>query len=70
MHGAVGAVEPVANTHPERLKRRFVDAGVWLRPIGNVVYTAPACVIDEADLARITGAIADVLADEAAGGGG
>ncbi len=69
VRGAVGAVELVANPRPERLKRRFVDAGVWLRPIGNVVYTTPAYVIDEADLARITGAIAHVLADEAAGGG-
>ena len=69
VRGAVGAVELVANPRPERLKRRFVDAGVWLRPIGNVVYTTPAYVIDEADLARITGAIVEVLADGAAGGG-
>ena len=70
VRGAFGAVELAANLHPERLKRRFVEAGVWLRPIGNVVYTAPAYVIDEADLGRIAGAIADVLADEAAGGSG
>ena len=60
--GAVGAVELAANPQPARLRRRFVDAGVWLRPIGSVVYTTPAYTMDEADLARVAGAIADAAA--------
>ena len=63
--GAVGAVELAANPHPARLHRRFIDAGVWLRPIGDVVYTTPAYTMDEADLARIAAAIADAAAAEA-----
>ena len=65
VRGAVGAVELAANPRPERLRRRFLDARVWLRPIGNVVYTTPPYVIDEADLARVTGAVADAVAAEA-----
>lgn len=60
--GAVGAVELSANPHPARLRQRFIDAGVWLRPIGNVVYTTPAYTMDESDLARIAAAIADAAA--------
>ena len=28
------------------LKRRFVEAGVWIRPFGNVVYLMPALTIE------------------------
>jgi len=59
--GAIGVVEldrpvDVAKTVP-----RFVERGVWLRPFGNVIYTIPPYIISERDLARVTGAIHDVV---------
>ena len=59
--GAVGAVELHENAAPNELKRRFIEQGVWLRPIGNVIYTTPSYTIDETDLKKLTGAIAKVV---------
>ena len=43
------------------LRRAFVDKGAFIRPIGNVIYLAPALTIGEEDVAFLTRAIADVL---------
>jgi len=39
-----------------------VDAGVWLRPFRDLIYTMPPYVADEADLALITAGIAAAVA--------
>jgi adenosylmethionine-8-amino-7-oxononanoate aminotransferase len=44
-----------------RLYERFIDAGVLLRPLGNVVYTVPPYVIRPDDLHYIYDVIAKVL---------
>ena len=59
--GAIGVVELDGITDREALKRRLVDAGVWVRPFGNVVYLTPALTIDGDDLAALIGAVVDVL---------
>jgi adenosylmethionine-8-amino-7-oxononanoate aminotransferase len=38
-------------------QQRFVDAGVWIRPFGSLVYLMPPYVIEAEDLSRLTGAI-------------
>jgi adenosylmethionine---8-amino-7-oxononanoate aminotransferase len=43
------------------LRRRFVAAGVFIRPFGSVVYLTPALTITEDDLAVLSGAVFDVL---------
>ena len=59
--GAVGAVE-VAELHDlDRLKAAFVEAGVWLRPFGDVIYAMPPLTISASELAAVTGAMAEVL---------
>ena len=60
--GAIGVVELDRLADVNDLKRRFVDAGVWVRPFGNIVYLTPAFTIDGDDLERLTGAIRIVLA--------
>lgn len=59
--GAIGVVELDGITDREALKRRLVDAGVWVRPFGNVVYLTPALTIDGDDLATLIRAVVDVL---------
>jgi adenosylmethionine-8-amino-7-oxononanoate aminotransferase len=39
-----------------------VDAGVWLRPFRDLIYTMPPFVTDAADLARITAGITAAVA--------
>lgn len=59
--GAIGVVELDNITDREALKRRLVDAGVWVRPFSNVVYLTPALTIDGDDLATLIRAVVAVL---------
>ncbi|MEJ0092124.1 MAG: adenosylmethionine--8-amino-7-oxononanoate transaminase [Methylocella sp.] len=59
--GAIGVVELDRIDDMNDLKRRFIEAGVWVRPFRNIVYLTPAFTIDEADLQRLTGSIVSVL---------
>lgn len=59
--GAIGVVELDVAPNLNALRRRFVEAGVFVRPFGRAVYLAPALTIGEDDLARLTGAVVDVL---------
>jgi adenosylmethionine-8-amino-7-oxononanoate aminotransferase len=59
--GAIGVVELDCIDDLGALKRRFVEAGVFVRPIRNIVYLTPAFTIGEEDLHRLTGAVVSVL---------
>jgi len=61
VRGAIGVVELERIDDMNALKQRFINAGVWVRPFGNIVYLTPALTISEEDLARLAGAIVDVL---------
>ena len=59
--GAIGVVELDGIQDREALKRRLVEAGVWVRPFGNVVYLTPALTIDGQDLDTLMRAVVAVL---------
>ncbi len=59
--GAVGAVQVADLHHLDWLKAQFVEAGIWLRPFGNVIYTMPPLTVTPAELSEITRAIAEIL---------
>jgi adenosylmethionine---8-amino-7-oxononanoate aminotransferase len=59
--GAIGVVELDRIDDLSALRRRFVEAGVFVRPTRNVVYLTPAFTIAEEDLERLTGAVVSVL---------
>lgn len=59
--GAIGVVELDAIADREALKRRLIEAGVWVRPFGNVVYLTPALAISEEELATLMRAVVEVL---------
>jgi adenosylmethionine-8-amino-7-oxononanoate aminotransferase len=65
--GAIGVVELEPPVDVDRLRMAFVEAGVWVRPFGNVVYLMPALNIEPGDLAQLTGAVGRVVADWARG---
>ena len=62
--GAIGVVELDGIAVREALKRRLVEAGVWVRPFGNVVYLTPALTIGEDDLDGLLRAVVGVLAGQ------
>jgi adenosylmethionine-8-amino-7-oxononanoate aminotransferase len=59
--GAIGVVELAGEVDLDRLRLEFVDAGVWIRPFGNVVYLMPALNIPEDELATLITAVVDVV---------
>lgn len=59
--GAMGAVELERIADLEALRQRFVAEGVWVRPLGNVVYLMPALNIGAEALSLLTAAIGRVL---------
>lgn len=59
--GAIGVVELDRIDDREVLKRRLVEAGVWVRPFGNVVYLTPALTIAPDELDTLMRAVIAVL---------
>lgn len=57
VRGAIGVVELERRPDVTALRTRFVEAGVWIRPIENIIYLMPALTIEERDLATLIDAI-------------
>ena len=68
--GAIGVVEFDAPVAVGDLSRRFADEGVWVRPMGKVVYLTPALTIDADDVDALCAAVFNALDRIAAEGGG
>ena len=62
--GAIGVVEMQEPVRMERIQAAFVQRGVWVRPFGRLVYLMPPYCIDAADLAMLTSALVEVVAEE------
>jgi adenosylmethionine-8-amino-7-oxononanoate aminotransferase len=59
--GAIGVVELQQPVDLPAITRAFVDAGVWVRPFGRLVYLMPPYIIDDADLDSLTATVVTVL---------
>jgi adenosylmethionine-8-amino-7-oxononanoate aminotransferase len=62
--GAIGVVELDRIDNVNALRQRFIEEGVFVRPFGSIVYLTPAFTIAEEELAKLTGAIGRVLAED------
>lgn len=62
--GAIGVVELAEAPDRAALTARFLEAGVWIRPLGKIVYLTPALIASDADIAQLTGAIYAALSAE------
>ena len=58
--GSIGVIETTGLGDVNLLKKRFVEAGVWIRPFGNIIYTIPPYVIGQKDLTQITSAMVNL----------
>jgi adenosylmethionine-8-amino-7-oxononanoate aminotransferase len=61
--GAIGVVQLDRVPDLDALRHRFVEAGVWVRPFGDVVYLMPPFVIDSDELAGLTDAVIRVVSE-------
>jgi len=59
--GAIGVVELKAPVDMKSITEQFVEAGVWVRPFGKLVYLMPPFIINDEDLAALTTAVSSIL---------
>lgn len=59
--GAIGVVEFEEPVAVGALCTAFAERGCWIRPMGKVVYLTPPYVTTDAELARLTGAVCEVV---------
>ena len=59
--GAIGVVELHQPVDMKIIQPMFVDAGVWIRPFGKLVYLMPPYIINDTDLGTLTAAVYQVL---------
>lgn len=61
--GAIGVIEMVREVDMNIITPLFVDAGVWIRPFGKLVYIMPAYCMDDADLEKVCTAMRAILSN-------
>jgi adenosylmethionine-8-amino-7-oxononanoate aminotransferase len=59
--GAIGVVEMKQPVNMIEITRQFVEAGVWVRPFGKLVYLMPAYVIGDEELERLCQSVVTVV---------
>ncbi len=61
--GAIGVVELKQAVNMASIQQAFVNAGVWIRPFGKLIYLMPAYIIPNTEITILTNVIFDVLND-------
>ncbi len=62
--GAIGVVEMKDTVVMEEIQPAFVEKGVWVRPFGRLIYVMPPYCMAQGDLALLTTAICEVVAEQ------
>ena len=61
--GGIGVVELKEEVDMKAIVPKFVEAGVWIRPFGKLVYVMPPYIISNDDLATLVSAMVTVITD-------
>ena len=59
--GAIGVIEMKNSVEMKTITENFVNAGVWLRPFGKLIYLMPPYIISQKDLKILTGTIVRII---------
>ena len=60
--GAIGVMQVTQAVDLGIIQKMFVAEGIWVRPFGKLVYAMPPYVMGSADVATLTAAMVDVVA--------
>ena len=60
--GAIGVIELKEAVDMRIVQPMLVERGVWVRPFGKLVYAMPPYIMGTADVAALTAAMVDVVA--------
>ncbi len=61
--GAIGVVELKQAVNMVKIQQAFVDASVWIRPFGKLIYLMPPYIIEKDDLMQLCNVIFEVVND-------
>ena len=61
--GAIGVIEMHEPVNVAEIQKKFVAAGVWVRPFGKLIYVMPPFISSDQDLIRLMAGIYQVLRD-------
>ncbi len=59
--GAIGVVEMVEPVDMQTIQPALVEAGVWVRPFGHLIYLMPPYIMQNKDLNTLTASVRDVI---------
>uniref|UniRef100_UPI00356B563D aminotransferase class III-fold pyridoxal phosphate-dependent enzyme n=1 Tax=Neptunomonas sp. TaxID=1971898 RepID=UPI00356B563D len=59
--GGIGVIELEQAVDSARIQKMFVEAGIWVRPFGKLVYIMPPYIMDNETLDRLTSGMIQVL---------
>lgn len=59
--GAIGVIEMKQPVDMKSITEEFVNAGVWVRPFGKLVYLMPPYIINKDDLASLINAVVTIV---------
>jgi adenosylmethionine-8-amino-7-oxononanoate aminotransferase len=59
--GAIGVVEMKQPVDMKKITEKFIDAGVWIRPFGKLIYLMPPFIINHKELKKLIDAIVNAL---------
>jgi adenosylmethionine-8-amino-7-oxononanoate aminotransferase len=60
--GAIGVIEMKQAVDMRSIMRQFVDAGIWVRPFGKLVYLMPPYIISAEELKQLCTSLIDIVA--------
>ncbi len=62
--GAIGVIEMKQPVVMATIMPQFVEAGIWVRPFGNLVYLMPPYLISETELEQLCNSLVGVIAQQ------
>lgn len=63
--GAIGVIEMKSPVDMASIVPQFVDAGIWVRPFGKLVYLMPPYIISDTELEQLCETLVGVLGHQA-----
>ena len=61
--GAIGVIELHQAVDMKSITEQFVNAGVWVRPFGKLVYLMPPFIINDSDLTTLCRAVSEIVSN-------